>query len=184
MADNTFRRGAWWAWGGISRDVSLLAHNDVRLVWQHISAVPNFDKGVVDFAISYKIENNSAKAQNLTINTQVIGPDNKSWQPKTLETIIAPNETTNKVLTFQKELKDVELWHFDRPNLYVLNSSIASNDQELDAVSDKFGIRKMEAIGEELYLNNEAVRLNGFNRVHDHPYTVILNPVNSSRTIF
>jgi beta-galactosidase len=26
-ADNTFRRGAWWAWGGISRDVTLIANN-------------------------------------------------------------------------------------------------------------------------------------------------------------
>lgn len=168
MADNTFRRGAWWAWGGISRNVSLLAHNDVRLVRQHISAVPDFIEGVVDFTISYTIENNSAEAQNLTINTKIVGPENESWQPKTLEVTVASNETANKVLTFQKELKEVELWHFDRPNLYVLNSSVTTNAQELDAVSDKFGIRKMEAIGEELYLNNEAVRLNGFNRVHDH----------------
>ncbi|MDO6518767.1 glycoside hydrolase family 2 protein [Zobellia uliginosa] len=168
MADNTFRRGAWWAWGGISRDVSLLAHNDVRLVRQHISAVPDFDNGVVDFAISYKIENNSDTPQNLNINPEILGPDHKSWQPETLEVTVTANETTEKVLTFKKELKEVELWHFDRPHLYVLNSSLVSNDQEVDAVSDKFGIRKMEAIGEQLFLNNEAVRLNGFNRVHDH----------------
>ncbi|SHJ04689.1 glycoside hydrolase family 2 protein [Pseudozobellia thermophila] len=168
MADNTFRRGAWWAWGGISRDVSLLAHNDVRLVRQHISAVPDFDNGVVDFAISYKIENNSDTLQNLNIDPEILGPDHKSWQPETLEVTVAANETIEKVLTFKKELKEVELWHFDRPHLYVLNSSLVSNDQEVDTLSDTFGIRKMEAIGEQLFLNNEAVRLNGFNRVHDH----------------
>ena len=27
QADNTFKRGAWWAWGGISRNVSLIANN-------------------------------------------------------------------------------------------------------------------------------------------------------------
>ncbi|MBU2975745.1 glycoside hydrolase family 2 protein [Zobellia sp. B3R18] len=170
MADNTFRRGAWWAWGGISRNVSLLAHNDVRLVRQHISAVPNFDKGMAAIAISYTVENNSGQEKNITVNTKISGPDNEAWAPKTLELTASKNGITTKVLTFQKPLEEVKLWHFDRPNLYSLNSTIASDSQELDAVSDKFGIRKMEAIGEQLYLNNEAVRLNGFNRVHDHRF--------------
>lgn len=168
MADNTFRRGAWWAWGGISRDVSLRADNVVRLVRQHISAVPDFDKGVVNFAISYKIGNDSDTPQKLRIDSEIIGPDHGSWTTKSLEVALGANETLEKVLTFKKDLGDVKLWHFDRPHLYVLNSSLVSNDQEVDTLSDTFGIRKMEAIGEQLFLNNEAVRLNGFNRVHDH----------------
>lgn len=29
MADNTYKRGAWWAWGGISRSVSIQANEDL-----------------------------------------------------------------------------------------------------------------------------------------------------------
>ena len=34
MADNAYKRGAWWAWGGISRSVELQANEAVRLVYQ------------------------------------------------------------------------------------------------------------------------------------------------------
>ena len=168
MADNTFKRGAWWAWGGISRDVSLLANNNVRFVWQHITAVPDFTSNEVDFAISYKIENNSNEVQNLEINTKINNPNGQQWHNKTLKIQAPANKTVTKTLKFSKELKEVELWHFDRPNLYILKSNVTADNQEIDRVKDKFGIRKMEAIGEQLYLNNEPVRLNGFNRVHDH----------------
>ncbi|TXI81534.1 MAG: glycoside hydrolase family 2, partial [Cupriavidus sp.] len=33
-ADNTYGRGAWWPWGGISRSVYLVADSDARIVWQ------------------------------------------------------------------------------------------------------------------------------------------------------
>ena len=40
---------------------------------------------------------------------------------------------------------------------------------QVDKASDQFGIRKFEVRGEQFFLNNESVRMNGVNRVHDHP---------------
>ena len=44
-ADNTYKRGAWWPWGGISRSVELIGNNPVRLVWQHIHGDPDLAVG-------------------------------------------------------------------------------------------------------------------------------------------
>ncbi|WP_298533434.1 glycoside hydrolase family 2 protein [uncultured Algibacter sp.] len=164
MADNTYKRGAWWAWGGISRDVTLIADEDVRLVYQHITSIPDFEKQIVEFTIKYKIENNGNTSASANINSEIVGIHKDSVSV----TIEKASESVS-YLNFEKPLSDVKLWDFNSPNLYELNSSIAIHDKEVDSASDKFGIRKFEVKGEQFYLNNEAVRMNGVNRVHDHP---------------
>lgn len=164
MADNTYKRGAWWAWGGISRDVTLIANENVRIVYQHISSVPDFENQKVDFTIKYKLENNGSSTASVNLYTEIEGVHRDS-----VAINIEKESTAVSYLKFEKPLKDVELWHFNTPKLYKLNSSISVDNNIVDSASDKFGIRKFEAKGEQFYLNNEAVRMNGINRVHDHP---------------
>ncbi|TXG36097.1 glycoside hydrolase family 2 protein [Seonamhaeicola maritimus] len=164
MADNSYKRGAWWAWGGISRNVSLIANNDIRFVYQHITSEPDFEKNEVNFTVKYKLENNDESKALVKINTNIEGVHTDS-----LSIQVEANSTSVSYLKFKKNLSEVKLWHFNTPNLYELNSSISINDSEIDSASDKFGIRKFEARGEQFFLNNEAVRMNGVNRVHDHP---------------
>ncbi|WP_343330796.1 glycoside hydrolase family 2 protein [Polaribacter staleyi] len=168
MADNTFKRGAWWAWGGISRNVSLFTNDNVRVVWQHISAIPNFEKGIVDFKIEYKIENNGDTESEINLVSTIENKAGENWLTKNHSIKIAGKNISKTEITFTEPLKNVDLWHFDRPNLYNITTEVSTNNQLIDVVSDKFGIRKLEVKGEQLVLNNEPIRINGFNRVHDH----------------
>ncbi|KAA5823748.1 glycoside hydrolase family 2 [Algibacter amylolyticus] len=164
-ADNTYKRGAWWAWGGISRNVSLEAHEDVRLVYQHITSTPNFETNKVQFTVKYKIENNS----NNAITTQVQSNIVDVAKPEKISVNINAGGTKIAVLKFTEELSKVKLWHFNTPNLYEFNSTLSINGKVIAEKTDNIGIRKFEVKGEQFYLNNEAVRMNGVNRVHDHP---------------
>ncbi len=164
MADNTYKRGAWWAWGGISRNVSLIANEDVRIVYHHITSEPDFKTNKVNFIVKYKVENNGDTKALAKINSKIEGVHTDS-----LSIQIEAKSTSVSYLKFKKDLSDVKLWHFNSPNLYELNSSILVSDIEVDSATDKFGIRKFEARGEQFFLNNEAVKMNGVNRVHDHP---------------
>lgn len=164
MADNTYKRGAWWAWGGISRNVSLIANEDVRIVYQHITSEPDFETNKVNFIVKYKIENNGETKALAKINSKIEGVHSDS-----LSIQVEANSTSVCYLKFKKSLSNIKLWHFNLPSLYELNSSILVSDIEVDSATDKFGIRKFEARGEQFFLNNEAVRMNGVNRVHDHP---------------
>lgn len=168
MADNTYKRGAWWAWGGISRNVSLVRNNDVRLVYQHISAIPNFKKRTVDFHIKYKLENNAPNTNTVQLATTISG-ETGMLKEEHSEVLLAANSITEHHINFTESLSKYKLWHFNNPNLYRLRTELKREDKSIDSKQDKFGIRKLEAIGEQLYLNNEVVYLNGFNRVHDHP---------------
>jgi beta-galactosidase len=164
MADNTYKRGAWWAWGGISRDVKLLANEDVRLIYQHISAIPDFENNKVQFTIKYKFENNNNAPKRVQILSNI-----ESHNLDTLTVEVAANAIAISNIVFDLELSDFKLWHFNAPHLYQLSSKLKVDDKTYDTASDKFGIRKFEVRGEQFYLNNEAVRMNGVNRVHDHP---------------
>ncbi|WP_366182548.1 glycoside hydrolase family 2 TIM barrel-domain containing protein [Flavobacterium ovatum] len=164
MADNTYKQGAWWPWGGISRDVVLEANEDLRLVYQHIAAVPDFATNKVHFTIKYKVENNGNTKKEALIQSQIKGISKHSTT-----IIVAPNTTAIKTLEFEDEITNYKLWHFNAPVLYDLSSEIVVNGKVFDTVFDKFGIRKFEVRGEQFFLNNQAVRMNGVNRVHDHP---------------
>ncbi|WP_282144100.1 glycoside hydrolase family 2 protein [Cellulophaga baltica] len=165
MADNTIKRGAWWAWGGISRAVVLEAHEPVRLVYQHISSVPDFDNEVVNFSITYKIENNGKSPMNVAVKSTIKG---KEMLPETALTLDA-GKVEEVTVTFKRKLSDFDLWHFDTPNLYQLATDVEVDGMLQDQTVDNFGIRKFEVRGEQFFLNNSAVRMNGVNRVHDHP---------------
>ncbi len=164
MADNTYKRGAWWAWGGISRAVSLVANEDIRIAHQHMAAVPDFESNKVNFAITYKIENNGVNEAVVNLNSEILGVHSGE-----LSVRLKPNSETVSSLKFEKPLSDIQLWHFNAPNLYELKSKAMLNGVEVDEVSDKFGIRKFEVRGAQFFLNNDPVRLNGVNRIHDHP---------------
>lgn len=164
MADNTIRRGAWWAWGGISREVSLYANKKIRMIHQHISAEPNFEKNKILFTIKYKVENNRNTQTKIAIQSKLANKEKLRT-----ELIVPKNSITEKIITLEKNLADFELWNLETPKLYQLISKISIDETVLDQTTDNFGIRKFEVKGEQFFLNNKPVRLNGMNRVHDHP---------------
>ncbi|GAB3649903.1 beta-glucuronidase [Echinicola sediminis] len=165
MADNSYNRGAWWPWGGISREVSLQANEDLRLVYQHITALPNFEKNEVQFIIKYKLENNGDKRVAAEIVSTI--DQNKHTVSATQE--IQAGEVGFSEVKFTKSLSEYQLWYVDSSNLYTLSSQVSVDGKTVAYAKDKFGIRKFEVRGEQFYLNNEPVRMNGVNRVHDHP---------------
>ncbi|OBQ52827.1 glycoside hydrolase family 2 [Tamlana sp. s12] len=168
MADNSYYRGAWWPWGGISRDVTLIQNNAIRFVYQHISAIPNFETNMVKFIMDYKLENNSADVSEITINTNINTIANKELFSKELKAEIEGNSTKTYQLIFERDLSEFDLWDLESPNLYQVTSTVATNKVE-DKITDKFGVRKIEARGDQLFLNNKPLYANGLNRVHDHP---------------
>jgi len=189
MADNTYMRGAWWAWGGISRNVSLHRYNEIRIISQHISAIPDFAKDQINFIVTYKLENNSGLNQSIILKTYI--SDNKEVVlEKQQEVVIDANTERTSKVTFTEPLEKYKLWHFDHPNLYQLHSEVMQDEESICLKKDNFGIRKLEAKGEQLYLNNQVVYMNGFNRVHDHPdygntepYSLVLKDISDIKAL-
>ncbi|QGY47506.1 glycoside hydrolase family 2 [Maribellus comscasis] len=168
MADNTYQRGAWWPWGGISRDITLLCNEDVRMVYQHISAIPDFEENTVNFIIRYKIENKSNKDYEIDLATSISSNDDDKWCKNNTVKVKA-NGITFTEIKFIENLSDCKLWQLENPFLYQLKTQLKVGKMVKHNLVDNFGIRKIEVRGEQLFFNNKPFYANGFNRVHDHP---------------
>ncbi len=64
-----------------------------------------------------------------------------------------------KVVSFLVKLKNPKLWSIRQPNLYDLEIVYSRRNQALDRVSGYFGLRKIEARGNAIYLNNSPLFL-------------------------
>ena len=163
-ADNSYQRGAWWHWGGISRSVNLIANNDVRIVWQHIRAEPDLSAGTARIFVSYKLVNAGDAPLKVHIASSLDGVAESALAREVA--IPARSETVVEADTVLPRER-VRLWHIDQPNLYRLTTQLAVDGKVLHEKSDRFGIRKIELTKDSLLLNGERVRLCGYNRVSD-----------------
>jgi beta-galactosidase len=163
-ADNTFGRGAWWHWGGISREVTLIANNDSRIIWQHIRTEPDSKAGTAQIFVEYKIANEGDSPQNVLLAATIDGTPEPGLAQQVTTT--AHSETTvNASVTLPRER--VRLWDFDHPDLYLLTTRLSVGGKLQHNQSDHFGIRKIEVTADSLLLNGERIRVCGFNRVSD-----------------
>ena len=163
--DNTFKRGAIWNWGGIRRPVWLEVTEKVRLEHQHITAIPDLDKGTADIQVEFEVHNFDQESHTLSCQLDIFkdGKNVTSLPVKTLH--IAAQTTSNGSFVFTLPKEQVKLWHVDFPHLYTANLKIIQADKEIHSLTDRFGIRKIEVDGLELKLNGEAIRPVGFNVV-------------------
>lgn len=175
-ADNTYRRGAWWAWGGISRDVTLRANTDARIVYQHIRTEPDLVAGTARLFLTWRVTNSSTQALDVTL-TPEIHALGLAGAGETSARVVATAPATSARIPARGTLdvatqldltrEQVALWHFDQPYLYAANTTLRRDDRVLHARRDRFGIRHIALTTDGLHLNGERIRVPGFNRVSD-----------------
>lgn len=168
-ADNTFKRGAIWNWGGMRRPVWLEITDQTRLETQHITAVPDLGKGTADIDVAFSVSNQSDQQDEVEYEVLIKREGSTIWQTdkSALKNSITvhPGDTTSQKVSLSLSPSDVDLWHFNDPNLYECVVRIYRNGKPIHQLSDRFGIRNIEVVGEELHLNGESIRTVGFNLV-------------------
>ncbi|MBC8153709.1 MAG: beta galactosidase jelly roll domain-containing protein, partial [Bacteroidetes bacterium] len=70
-ADNTFRRGAIWNWGGIRRPVALIATDPVRIVRQHITPTVDLAKRTAAVGVRVFLQNHASTARTVRGEVQL-----------------------------------------------------------------------------------------------------------------
>ncbi len=178
-ADNTFRRGAWWPWGGISREVTLRANSDLRIVVQHVNAEPAPDGGA-SLRLRVRVANASARDRSVVLAPVVRALGVVGSVPPAADALFSLPATELAVpaggsaeRVFETVLPPASAtpWHFDHPYLHAVETVLREGDRVHHARRDRFGVRRAELRPDGLYLNGERIRGGGFNRVSDGPGT-------------
>jgi beta-glucuronidase len=150
----------WWHYGGIVRDVALVAQERAILRRQ---------------AIQVKVGGASARVTTrawlegsgtVTLLGRVVGPDGDEVASGRVS---VPIGARGAQATLSFEVPRPRLWHFDEPHLYTMELSLRDGGTVLDEREEAFGIRTVEIRDRGLWLNGERVRLTGMTRHEDSP---------------
>ena len=74
-------------------------------------------------------------------------------------------DATRKVVNLTQELKSPEKWSAETPYLYTAVITLKDSEgNEKEAVSTKFGFKKMEIVNRQILINGKPIYFKGVNR--------------------
>ena len=167
-ADNSFKIGALWNWGGIRRPVKLLINNSVYIKQNHISPKVDLVNKTADVNFAVSVFNKEASSKKIK-GRLLIYQQRKLIASIPFHASVSANSLQVVNLKTKLSPQDVKLWSFDHPQLYVCKVILVNNNVTVDEHEDKFGLRKIELdnVKHQLKLNGEVIRPIGFNLVPD-----------------
>ena len=170
-ADNTRRHGevpgkerGWRPYGGILREVALDCLQAIRL-----------DKPIIvadatgAFEARVTVVNDTDDECRAGVALAITDSDGASvFFSEPRAAVVGAHSA--QTVTFAGITPNIVAWTPDRPALYTAAFGLAHPDG-VDEVKVRIGFRTVAAIGHQLILNGQPIRLRGFNRHEDSPRT-------------
>lgn len=167
-------------WSGIYRSVFLVATNPIYIT-DAIDANTiagggvffrpgNISAASAGIVIKTQIRNSGRLKKSIIIK-QILTDCSNSSRKVQCETNVEISGDSLAQLTQKMKVLKPSLWSPDKPDLYLLRTELWNGGREIDAISQKVGIRKLSytrAGGFEL--NDKPLRIVGTNRHQDCPY--------------
>lgn len=184
----------WTNDGGITRPVRLLVTPKVYIERIGVDARADAAAKQAELHVTLHLRNASGKDAYASIAWQAAEEGaQRAALSREEPRVLVKRGSTLEVRLKPALLREVTLWHFDRPHLYRLTARIQSRCGAHES-STAFGARSIELRGTAIYLNGERVRLIGMERtggsnplygmaepesllVHDHDDMKNLNAV-------
>lgn len=145
----------WANDGGIIRSVQLESTGKPSLRYVHVSPAIDLKDSTGTVNLSIRLWESDVK----NINLDFVFREKKSG--KVISTSTQELKVVNGVCKTTFKPGKINPWHFDSPNLYVLETTVKRKNEITDNAKSVFGFRKIEISGENLLLNGEKVRLPG-----------------------
>ena len=142
----------WYHFGGISREIEL---HQLGRTW--IDALRIVTEEIQTPAIIIEIDFGAVSPPGLTL-LQL------TWDGRHILDELVELTGSCGTLTRRIQLPGASLWSPDAPNLHMLHVFLGDDDRR-----ERIGIRRIHVIGKHLLINDQPVRLIGFNRHESHP---------------
>ena len=159
----------WYTGGGLYRNVHLIVKNSVSIARHGVYiTTPEVSTEEAKVNVQVEVEGFQWKRDDLEIMAKIYSPSGK-FIGKT-ESLTPKRTKKQTVEVFLPELTILapDLWDCENPNLYSAEIILSLNEEIIDKVEEKFGIRKIEFTKEEGFLlNGNKVFLKGISNHHD-----------------
>ena len=157
------------AYGGLSRGVELEATTPVSI--DGAFAEPLFDQGKVRFHLTLRNTTGAAPAEPYTVKISVTTRDDH--RPAGEVSLPAPvGAATLTEMTAEVDLKPFLPWSPDSPSLYDAQIVLEQAGKPVDGWAERFGVKKYEVRGGDLFLNNTRFFVRGCSEDHIYPETI------------
>jgi hypothetical protein len=116
--------------------------------------------------IQTRVQNDTARAAEVELVTELVGPDQKSVQQVTTKETIPPRG--ERVLTQSADVISPKLWSPATPALYRAVTTIREAGRPLDRFETPFGIRSIQFDAQKgFFLNGQSTKFKGICMHHD-----------------
>ena len=157
----------WYSGSGIYRNVWLTKTNKIYVDhWGTFITTPSVNENFAKVSIQIKVRNVFDKAVPIKVITEIFDSKNK----KVGEVESQSNLNANSLIELHQEveIKNLELWSIEKPNLYKAISIIEYEGKQFDDYETIFGIRTFEFNAEKgFFLNGKQVKIKGVCNHHD-----------------
>lgn len=159
----------WYTGGGLFRDVRLVVKDSIAVARNGLY-ITTPDVSPEGATIQLQVEMDGAqgsRSKGISFQARVYDPQGK-LVGETTAPMPASNLRHAEVRLPAIRVAHPDLWSCEQPSLYRAEVSVLHDGQEIDRVSDEFGIRKIEFSPEfGLRLNGKKVFLKGVAIHHD-----------------
>lgn len=155
---HVYKRGGIWyqTYTGAVRSVWLETVERNRLR-SRVGVVSIVEDNLVRFNLTTRIHDPG----DYTIRLKVFKRRQDSPEPLAVADFPLRLEMGQKQQRVVMEVPDAQLWSPESPSLYRLIAQLIDKDGYVAEIETHFGLRKIEARGSRVYLNNEPVYLDG-----------------------
>jgi len=149
----------WVQYGGLLEPVEMLTTARAFIAHASIDARPQGADGRARVVV--EIENSGDTEFQGRVRVEAAGQHADAQLP------VGSHQTGHA--TLELAISKPRLWSPDTPALYDLEVRLFDGARPIDAISDRFGVRSVEARGRQLLLNGRPLRIRGVNRYNELP---------------
>jgi len=171
--DNPQHSSRWYPGGGIYRNVWLVKTSPVRVAhWGTAVTTPQVSKKSATVNIKVIVDNASATDAAVTVKNEIFELNSDGQRGKSIVAVAADglkipaNQSTQAEsrITFDSP----KLWSLQKPQRYVVLTTVEQNGNTVDTYESPFGVRTAEfSVDKGFFLNGQQVKLNGVCDHHD-----------------
>lgn len=185
-ADNVRRKGevpgiqrGWRPFGGILREVELIATDMVHVGDVAVVAEPMTDGGGGTISIKVAVVNDGAHGAAVTLAVHCVRDGVRLCEITAGPQSCAAGQSVS--LQLGGSVPRVLPWSPDEPNLYDLHVELRAEGRVVEHRTVRVGFRRIEVRATRLYLNGKPIFLMGFNRHEDSPRTGMCRDMPTTR---
>jgi beta-glucuronidase len=176
-ADNAHHEGdvpgnhtGWRGFGGILREVALIATDPLFVREARVLAAPNAKGGDASFTV--RVANTSAAEASPAVELDILDPASQICGRFHAGPVALPAGAEH---TFELggHIPGAEPWSPAKPMLYTAAIRLREGDRLADEQTVSFGFRRIQTTTDGLLLNGQPIFLTGFNRHEDSPRTAM-----------